>query len=366
MKSKKSLIIGIVIVVVIAGTAAYLRRPSEPVATNGGVRPVLVGIRQVSDSRSAKLELSFPGTVSAEGIATITAGSDGTVIASGIRLGQKVGIGTVLARIDDPSGSVASDSGFRNADIRNAELSVERAKLSYAESKRTDGNTSTHASELSKDLAKKNLESAQATLTALLDRHIIKSPIAGTVTSRNVATGDSVKAGDPLYVIENGSATMTVTFYVSESERALLVPGSDLRIMRTPNDPRPVSGTLKRVSSAADPASRRFLAEATVTDKNSVLPGTSVSVFTDATLNPSGSGHLFLPLSAVAIESSGSSAIFTVQDGIAKRIPVDIVRIEGETAEVSAELPDDARIIVENAKRVKDGDTVETTTASIK
>ncbi|NTV54925.1 MAG: efflux RND transporter periplasmic adaptor subunit [Candidatus Moranbacteria bacterium] len=358
MKSKKSLIIGIAIVVIIAGTVAYLRRPTEPAATNGGVHPVQVGIRQVSESRSAQVSLSFPGTVTAEGVANVSAGSDGTVVSSNIRLGQKVGIGTVLARIDDPSGSIASDSGFRNADIRNAELSVERAKLSYTESKRADGNTSTHASELSKDLAKKNLESAQATLTALLDRHIIKSPIAGTVTSRDVATGDSVKTGDPLYVIENGSATMTVTFYVSESERALLVPGSTIRIMRTPNDTQPVSGMLKRVSSAADPASRRFLAEATVTDRNSVLPGTSVSVFADATLNPSGSGHFFLPLSAVAIESSGTSSIFTIQEGIAKRIPVDVVRIEGETAEVSADLQDDTRIIIENAKRVKDGEAV--------
>lgn len=366
MKSKKSLLIGIAIVIVISGTVAYLRRPTEPATTDGGARPVQVGVRQVSDSRSARLELSFPGTVRAEGIATVTAGTDGTVVASGIRLGQKVGIGTVLARIDDPSGSVASDSGFRNADIREAELAVERADLTYAESRRTDKSASTHASELSKDLAKKNLEAAQASLTALLDRHIVKSPIAGIVTSRDVAAGDSVKAGDPLYVIENGSATVTVAFYVSESERGLLVPGSDLRIMRTPNDSDPARGILSRVSSAADPASRRFLAEATVTDRNSVLPGTSVSVFTDATLNPSGPGHFFLPLSAVAIESSGSSAIFSVRDGIANRIPVDIVRIEGETAEVSAELPDDARIIIENAKRVKDGDPIDVTTASIK
>ncbi|NTV55042.1 MAG: hypothetical protein HGA16_00880, partial [Candidatus Moranbacteria bacterium] len=49
MKSKKSLIIGIAVVIVIAGTVAYLRRPTEPAATNDSVHPVQVGIRQVSE-----------------------------------------------------------------------------------------------------------------------------------------------------------------------------------------------------------------------------------------------------------------------------------------------------------------------------
>ncbi|NTW15780.1 MAG: efflux RND transporter periplasmic adaptor subunit [Candidatus Moranbacteria bacterium] len=361
MKSKKSFIIGIVVIIAIAGTAAFLRRPSEPAPSTKPANPIQVGVRTVSDSRIAKLDLSLPGTVSAEGVASVTAATNGIIVSSGIRLGQKVGIGTVLARIDDPSGSVVSKSGFRNADIRNAELALENAKLSYSESKRHDTYAATHATELSKDLTKRNLESAQANLSALLDLHVVKSPLAGTVTGRNVSTGDSANAGDALFVIENGSAERIVTFYVSESERALLVPGQELTFSRTPNDPSPVKGTLKKVSSSADPTSRRFLAEASVTDRASVLPGTSVSVSAEATLNASAAKHIFLPLSSVAMESSGSSAIFIVEGTVVKRVPVGIIRIEGETAEVSADLPDDAMIVIENAKRIKDGDTVEVT-----
>ncbi|HWQ60638.1 MAG TPA: efflux RND transporter periplasmic adaptor subunit, partial [Candidatus Fimivivens sp.] len=355
---KKSLIVGIAVVIAIAGAVAFLRRPAAPTASTEVTHAVQVGVRSASDSRSATLALSFPGTVTTEGVATVSAGADGTVVSSRIQLGQKVVVGTELARIDDPSGSVRSDSGFRNTAIRDAELAVEQAGLSYTDAKRVDRNTSSNASELSKNLAKKNLEIAQANLSSLLDRHIVKSPIAGTVTARNIAFGDSVKAGDVIFVIENGSSSRTVTFFVSESERALLVPGSAIRILRTPNDSQPIAGTLKRISSAADPSSRRFLAEATVTDTHSVLPGTSVSVSIDTILNQSGSGRLFLPLSAVAIESSGSSSIFITENGIAKRVPVEIVRIEGEIAEVSADVSDTVDIIVENAKRVKDGEAV--------
>lgn len=358
MNSKKPLIVGIGIVIVIAGAVAVLRKPATDVPVQDTTKAVTVGTRSVADSRTATLALSFPGTVATDGIATITAKTAGTVVSSGIRLGQKVGIGTVLARIDDPSGSVASKSGFRNADIREAELGVARAKLSYTEAKRVDSGTSTHANQLSKDLAKKNLEAAEAGLAALLDTHTAKSPISGIVTERSAAVGDSVSPGTPLFVIDSGKASRTVTFYVSESERALLDPGQKLSIFRSASDTVPVEGVLKQVSSVADLASRRFLAEASVSDQTSVLPGTSVSVSAEAKLTTSASGHLFLPLSAVAVESSGSSAVFIVDGTTAKRVPVDIVRIEGETAEVSADLQDDVRLIVENAKRVKDGDTV--------
>jgi membrane fusion protein, multidrug efflux system len=359
MKSSKPFIIGIGIIVVIAAAVAFLRKPVTELAAPEVAKPIQVGTRSVADSRSSVLALTFPGTIAQDGISTLFAKTAGTVISSNIRLGQKVGIGTVLARIDDPSGTVVSKSGFNSADIRAAELDVERAKLSYTEAKRVDSGTSTHANELSKDLAKKNLEAAEAGLAARIDTHVVKSPIAGIITDRSISAGDSVSPGTALFVVDSGKAARTVTFYVNESERALLVPGQKLSIFRSANDTEPVDATLKRVSSVADPASRRFLAEASVSDPTSVLPGTSVSVSAEAKLVSSVSGRLFLPLSAITVESSGSSSVFQVDGTTAKRVPVDIVRIEGEIAEISVSLSDDTRLVIENAKRIKDGDTVE-------
>ncbi len=365
MKFNRPLIIGIGIIAVIAAGVAFLRKPAVTIQQAEAPKPIAVGTRSVADSRSATLNLSFPGTVSTEGIATISAKTAG-IVSSTVRLGQQVGVGTVLARIDDPSGSVVSTSGFRNADVRAAELAVERADLSYTDSKRVDRNASSNASELGKELARKNLESAQAALTALLDLHTVKSPISGTVTESSVATGDSVNAGTALFTVKNGSSARSVTFYVSESERALLVPGQKVTVLRSAGDAEPIEGALRQVSSVADPASRRFLAEATLPEKTTVSPGTSVSVSTDAKLVSSATDQIFLPLSAVAVESSGTFAIFQNVDGIAKRVEVRIVRIEGEIALVSSDLQNDAEIIIENAKRVKDGDSIDATKSEVR
>ncbi|NTW15596.1 MAG: efflux RND transporter periplasmic adaptor subunit [Candidatus Moranbacteria bacterium] len=358
MKSRKPLIIGIVIVVALSGAFAYLRKPSQTETGPKEPNAIRVTVRPVAELRDTSVGLSFPGTVSQDGVATVSAGVPGTVVSSGIRLGAKVGTGTVLARIDDPAGSISSASGFRSADVREAELAVERAELSYRELKRVDGNTDSHASELDKDLARKNLDTAKASLAALLDRHVTKSPIAGTVTEASVASGDTVTTGQTLFVIDSGRRERTVRFFVSDTERALLPVGTAVSIERTPDDRAPLSGTLRSVSTTADPGSGRFLAEAIVSGNAPLSPGIPVTVRISAPLRPSATGTFFVPLSALAIGQTGTS-LLTEHDGTVSAATARIVRIEGETAEVSADLGDDARIVVGNAKRIQDGDRVE-------
>ncbi len=360
MNSRKPLLIGIAIVVLLSGAATFLRKPSQTETGPKEPDTVRVTVRSVAELRDASVGLSFPGTVSQDGVATVSAGVSGTIVSSGIRLGTKVGIGTVLARIDDPTGSIPSDSGFRSADIREAELAVERAELSYRELKRLDSHADSHASELDKDIARKNLDTAKASLAALIDRHVAKSPIAGTVTEASVATGDTVTAGQTLFVVDSGRRERTVRFFVSDTERALLPVGAAVSIERTPGEREPLFGTVRSVSTTADPGSSRFLAEALVDGDAPLSAGIPVTIRVSALLRPSATGTFFVPLSALAIGQTGTS-LLTEHDGTVSATAAEIVRIEGETAEVSADLGDDVRIVVGNAKRVQDGDRVDVT-----
>jgi multidrug efflux pump subunit AcrA (membrane-fusion protein) len=119
-----------------------------------------------------------------------------------------------------------------------------------------------------------------------------------------------------------------------------------------------VSGKLLRVSQAADPESRRFLAEAESPDPRFKSFATGSVVTVSATVTRSApTGSFFLPLSAVLRDQSGAAVLASV-DGQAKRLPVEIRNIDGETVELSGLSDTATRIIMTDVKRLKEGDAV--------
>lgn len=353
---KKPLVIGLAILIPVIGYLSFFRGSSDaPEETPTEARVVSVTTETIGNRREAHETIFFTGTVTAEGVADVVARAAGTVVASTPTVGSRVSEGTTLAVIDDRSGSAESYLGFRSQDIREAGLSVERAKKTYQEAKRDDDRKDTHDTELAKDLAKANLSSAESSLQAAIDTRTVRSPLSGTITKKDIAVGDTVAVGSPLFTIEKTGAKRVVRFFVSENERVLLRPGMAVRI--STGNTGISDGKLLRVASAADTGSGRFLAEAELSGMTA--SGTTVSVAIDI-VRVAGSGNILLPLSAITF-GQDTETIFVEEDGRAKRIPVSMIRIEGEIAEVSTELGADTHVIIENAKRVKDGSSVTVT-----
>jgi membrane fusion protein, multidrug efflux system len=353
---KKPLVIGLAILIPVVGYLSFFRGSSDtPEETPIEVRIVPVTTETIGNRKSVHETVFFTGTVTAEGVADVVARATGTVVASIPAVGSRISEGTILATIDDRSGSAASYLGFRSQDIREAGLSVERAKKTYTEAKRDDNREDTHDSELAKDLARANLSSAESSLQAAIDTRTVRSPLSGIITKKDIAVGDTITVGSPLFTIEKTGAKRIVRFFVSENERSLLHPGMTVRISTgsTGNS----DGKLLRVASAADTDSGRFLAEAELS--GTMASGTTVSIAIDI-VRVAGSGNILLPLSAITF-GQDTETIFIEEDGLAKRIPVSMIRIEGEIAEVSTELGTDTHVIIENAKRVKDGSSVSVT-----
>ena len=353
---KKPFIIGLIILITALGYLSFTRKTSDgPQETPIETRAVPVTTETAGNRKEAHETISFTGIVATEGVADVGARSAGTVIASTPTVGSRVGEGTVLATIDDRSGSIEPYLGFRSGDIREAGLSLERAKKAYQEAERDDDRRNTHDTELAKDLAKRDLSSAESALRAAIDARVVRSPLSGIVTGKDVAIGDTVAVGSTLFTIEKSGAKRVVRFFVNENERALLRSGMTVRI--STGDKEVSDGKLLRVASAADKDSGRFLAEAELS--GTAASGTTASVAIDI-VRISGPGNILLPLSAITF-GQDTETIFVEENGLAKRIPVSMIRIEGEIAEVSTGLGDDERIIIENAKRVKDGSPITVT-----
>ncbi len=349
---KKPLIIGLAILIPVIGYLSFSHGSSDtPEEAPTETRVVPVTTETIGNRREAHETIFFTGTITAEGIADVVARAAGTVVTSTPSVGSRVSEGTTLAVIDDRSGSAESYLGFRSQDIRAAGLAVERAKKTYQEAKRDDDRKNTHDTELAKDLAKTDLSSAESSLQAVIDTRAVRSPLSGIVTKKDIAAGDTIAVGSPLFTIEKSGAKRIVRFFVNENERSLLRPGMAVRVSGASD------GKLLRVASAADTDSGRFLAEAELSD--AAASGTTVSVAIDI-VRVAGPGNILLPLSAITF-GQDTEMIFIEENGQAKRVPVSMIRIEGETAEISAELDADARVIIENAKRVKDGSSVTVT-----
>lgn len=355
---KKPFFIGIALLLVVLGYSSFLEKSDEP-SESAPTAPSVVSVTtETADSRKQSKEtLSFAGIISSEGTAEIVARSDGTVTVSHPAIGSHVNEGAILAVIDDRSGSDETYLGFRSQDVREAGLSVDRAKKTYQEAKRADERDETHDSELAKDLAKKDLMLAEMKLRSAIDSRTVRSSITGIVTKKDVSVGESVSSGSPLFTIEKSGSKRIVRFFVDENERKLLNPGMPVRIAKGPGATDPSDGKILRISSATDTDSRRFPVEAEISDI--FASGTVVSVSIDI-VRTAGTGNMLLPLSAIAF-GQDHEKIFIAENGHAKSISVSVIRIEGELAEVSAPIGEDAEIIIGNAKRVKDGAMISAT-----
>lgn len=355
---KKPFSIGLAILLVAVGYLSFSQVSGDSPENTPTARVVVpVTTDTAGERKQSKETLSFSGTVFSEGTAEIVARSAGTITVSYPTLGQRVTEGAVLAVIDDRSGSGAPYLGFRSQDVREAGLSVDRAKTAYKEAKRADERDETHDSELAKDLARSDLALAETRLRSAIDSRTVRSPITGIITKKDVSVGENVSSGSSLFTIEKSGAKRIVRFFVDENERKLIGPGTRVRVAENPGTTERSEGKILRLSSATDTGSGRFPVEAEVSDLSA--SGTVVSVSIDI-LRTAGTGNMFLPLSAITF-GQDDETIFVAENGHAKSVSVSVIRIEGELAEVAAPIGEDAEIIIGNAKRVKDGSMISVT-----
>lgn len=316
--------------------------------------PLSVHAESIADRQIASFDFSYPGIISSEGEADLTAQVSGTIVSASLVLNKSVSTGQTLFRIDDTSSSLEQKNGTQSADLQTAALSFQNAKKAYQEAVRNDHQQGNSASESAKIQAKNSRDLAEVAYTALLDKRVVKSPISGTVTVKNVSVGDTVSVGTPLATISRGKKT--IRFFVSDTERLLLAPGQTISFSKDADGKNGIAGTILRVSQAADPQSKRFLVEAESTDPKFKDFSTSsiVTVFISVSKKAQ-PGNFFLPLSAVLNEQNGSS-VFIYDNGKVKSVPVTIENIDGETVELSGITDQQTLVITTDVKRLKDGD----------
>lgn len=355
IKNSKKLFISILLIVAISGFILFKKDNSEAQenTVSQDKKIVAVGVKKVGESKIVNGKMKHPGTIVGDQEVKITAGAGGTAIAVNFNLGDQIGQGKILVKIDD-QGSAFGESGFQSGQIQQLENAVEQADEAYDRAKDAYEDDKNDTTKSAKDIAKLQKENAQIALQSAVESRLIKAPISGTITSKNVSIGDSITPGQLLATISKTNK-MKVQFYLDREEIKNVKVES---VVIIDNFGENIEAKVINVSSQADPVSKRFLVEAVPQVNNDLFIGSIISVMVNTYQSADENNSLILPLSALTI-AQNENYIFVVEDGKAKKVRVKVVKITGETAEISADLANDSLVIVEGNKLVQDGELVE-------
>ncbi|QQS15577.1 MAG: efflux RND transporter periplasmic adaptor subunit [Candidatus Moraniibacteriota bacterium] len=311
--------------------------------------------KKASELKTVSSEEHLPGIIAPEHETIFLATASGTIAAAPFEVGDTVSLGSVLFRIDTPFGSAITKDGLSSETIRQAEIAVSLAKKSYKDANRLAEKKSTKsvANTLARDLAKLRLESAEIALDNARNNSIIRSTFSGVISKKNASVGSAVSPGTELASIAS-TTTPTVRFSVSGNLRERLALGD---VVSVQSGEMSSEAHITSIGALADSSTGKFPVEAKLSD-DMLRAGTVATVSLTSEHSLTESDRLSLPLSATTTGQDGS--FFFIEDsGIAKKVSVDSITVSGETGIVSANVPNDANIIVESGKALEEGASVD-------
>lgn len=378
---RKYLTLTIIILAIAALFFAVYRFSKQPPASESEQpkQPITVTLQSAAASASLIQEIDYPATVVGDQEVKITAKAGGTAQEVNYDLGDKVAAAATLVKIDDTGNNLeVGAEDFRSADVQQAQLSVDQAEEQLKTARKTYDKlnnayqTQKKNPKLTKtvskaqliaakgqvELAEVELESAEVGLKGGLDNHLITSPITGYVTSKSIAAGDSITVGQQLYTISKTNK-IKIQFFVDGSQLNKISEGQPVTV--TSSDGNIFSATVENISPDADTTTKRFLVEAFPEAGSQTPPsGTIVTVSFSVVQNPQNPGDLILPLASITIGQS-ESYLFLEDNSKAKKVTADVVNVTGDSAEIKADIPSNAKIIINGSKMLSDGDPVQIT-----
>jgi RND family efflux transporter MFP subunit len=304
------------------------------------------------------------GTLKARQSAALAVSVPGTLLRIGVKRGQEVKEGTLLAALDD---------GAAAATVRQAEAAVAAAKaqLALAEDalarvtkiKEQDGVSDAQAFQVrvQRDLATAQLAAAEAQLALARvnhDHHFLRAPFPGVVTQVPDGVGITVSPGVPLVTVVSTRQLILETSLTQE-EAAELHPGARAQVTVPASGARTGDATVAVVVPAVDAATNRVPVEVTVPNPDGrFLP----NAFARAELPRRAEREAYKVPAGSLVQRAASYAVWVAgRDGKARALPVRLLAEDGDTAVIMAESgtwPAGLEVIEEPPLGIADGAAV--------
>jgi RND family efflux transporter MFP subunit len=334
--------------------AALLPVPplDAPVIAERAVQPVRV--TRVTFA-SADWSDSYTGTIRPQHEVPLGFRMPGKLIVRLVDVGDRVTAGQILARLDDTDARLELDAAdaelaAARTDLLRAEADVARARDLFAAGhvaqSALDRATSAAAEALSRADRAGQMRALAANRLSYME---LVAEADGILTGTLAEPGQVVAAGQPVLSLAEAAA-LDVVFALPEQSRALLeTAGATAELWGVSGKEYALS--LRDISPDVDPVGRTYRVRMTLTapDAEAALGRTVTVRLTTSGTQPAAA----LPLAAVVNDGAGA-AVWRLPQGAdhVERVPVDLVRIEGEVALVRGPLVDGDFVVSLGANKI--------------
>ncbi len=318
-----------------------------------GPPPALVTVSEIREGTIAP-QAEFVGSVFYPEVSDVSSEVSGGIVEVRIEEGRRVRKGDVLVRLDAEilEKTLASTRASHEqvlVDLAKARADFRRIDNLYrqeavAEQLYDENRFRVMALEKRADSLKADMERLQAELR----KKTVRAPFDGITVKKMVDLGEWLSPGDEVATLARDDRVDVI----------VEVPGEIVGYM-TPGRTLPVkvagaetTGKVVSVIPRGDIPTRTFPVKVRIRNRYSLIEGMEARVTV-----PTGKEEksLIAPRDAV-VTALGETAVYAVEDGKAKRIPVKVLRYEGESAAVSGEgIREGMAVVVKGNERLRDG-----------
>ena len=310
-----------------------------------------------AEIKNVRPYLETTGTLKADEEVMVSSEVDGIVKKILVDEGTSVGVGTLLAEINETDYQLdwtRSEAAFKQA---QASLANSRAEYKRKESlfkdelitKQQFDDISTRVS-----LAEAELERAKATLSISrerLSRTKIHSPLAGAVKEKRVSAGDFVRNGTPLLQIIKMNP-LKLDFTISEKDVAGLKIGQEVVFTVDAFPGKTFKGKVSLLYPNVEERTRTLQAEATVPNADRMLkPGyfARIQIYTQAARDA-----VVVPVTALMYDGS-TIRVFVVDGNKAQERIIKTGNKYGEVVEILEGIKEKEQVVVVGQNNLSEG-----------
>jgi RND family efflux transporter MFP subunit len=305
--------------------------------------------------------MRLTGTIEATRNANLASLEAGAVATLTVDVGSLVKKGDVLLQLDDTLAKLKLTQA--NASLKAATVARQEAERLLAEVVALSEQQSVAKTLI--DERRANLANTRAELLKqeavvtlaeeIVKRHTLYAPFSGIIASRHVDLGEWITPQNSVLALVAQSDLRLVLNVPQEYYREF---ASHTRLLAkvtadTKND-HIINTQISRLVGVANPQSRTFIAHIDIPNNTSSKVFIAGMSATAEVHLASSKNTLWLPKSAIKQHPDGGSSVFSVENGMAKRILVTVVERLEEQVSVEG-LTGSERIVFSGVELLKDG-----------
>jgi RND family efflux transporter MFP subunit len=367
----------VVLVVILTFTTGIVSFAAFEMYSRTIGRPVVVQTAIVASNQGSQPGVLLTGSgymVTRHKYITIGTKILGQIVSEPIEEGQHVKVGDIVAQIDDRDYQAQLRQAIASRDLSEANVKLNLAKADRARKligggaiSRDEYDTAINRSEV----AQAELERDQAAVDYAkfeVGQCLITSPINGIVLHKYRELGDTINFGGQIQA--GGGATdiaqladtddMRAEVDINEADISKVSIGSPASVVPDAYADRTFDALLIKVYPAADRQKGTIKVEVHLTkpDLEIIKPEMSVKVsFLEAAPTGTETQGVTVPKSAIRTEGN-ESYVWTVHDGIVRRVGISIRRKTETGVEVSLGLKDGDMVVTTPQVNLSDGTKV--------